>query len=191
MKDFFKIFGPVAVIIVLAWYGWWRYTYGQVPNMEARGQLGDLFGGINALFSGLALAGVVTAVVLQSHELQLQRVAMEKHREELELTRSEIKLQREQLELQREELKLSREEFHRMASANEESAKSLSRQLSLQIQASKINALSSMLASAGQRALARTTARGSFDQGSADLIETREVELTHALGSLESSIAKL
>ena len=188
MKDFFKIFGPVAIIIVGSWYGWWSYTYSHASDMEARGQLGDLFGGINALFSGLALAGVVTAVVLQSHELQLQRVSMEKQREELELTRNEIKLQREQLELQREELKLSRDEFNRMASANEASAKALSNQLSLQIQASKINALSSMLASAGQRALARTTAKGNYDQGSADLITKREDELTRALGSLENAL---
>ncbi len=46
--------------------------------LTAQGQFGDLFGGINALFSGLALAGVVTAVILQSHELQLQRTELTK-----------------------------------------------------------------------------------------------------------------
>lgn len=42
-----------------------------------------MYGSVNALFSGLALAGVIVAVFLQSRELKLQR-------EELELTRREL-----------------------------------------------------------------------------------------------------
>ena len=62
-------------------------------NIEKRGQFGDSFGVVNALFSGLALAGVIYAIILQREELQLQR-------EELEKTREEIKGQKEQLEAQ-------------------------------------------------------------------------------------------
>ena len=62
-------------------------------NLAEAGQFGDMFGSINALFSGLALAGVVIAVLLQSRELALQR-------EELAMTRGEVKLQRAQLERQ-------------------------------------------------------------------------------------------
>lgn len=38
-----------------------------------RGQFGDMFGAVNALFSGFAFAGVIIAVILQRNELALQR----------------------------------------------------------------------------------------------------------------------
>lgn len=47
------------------------------------GQAGDMFGSVNALFSGLAFAGVIIAILLQREELSLQR-------EELTLTRNEL-----------------------------------------------------------------------------------------------------
>lgn len=37
------------------------------------GPLGDSFGALNALFSGLAFAGVITALILQNREIDLQR----------------------------------------------------------------------------------------------------------------------
>ncbi len=37
-----------------------------------RGQAGDLYGSINALFSGLAFAGVIVAILLQREELALK-----------------------------------------------------------------------------------------------------------------------
>jgi hypothetical protein len=48
-----------------------------------RGSFGDMFGAVNALFSGLALAGVIYAILMQREELALQR-------EELRATRSEL-----------------------------------------------------------------------------------------------------
>lgn len=54
---------------------------------------GDAFGAVNALFSALAFAGLVYAIVLQRRELALQR-------KELRATRAELKGQREQLEAQ-------------------------------------------------------------------------------------------
>lgn len=44
------------------------------------GQFGDSFGSVNALFTGLGLAGVVYAIVLQSRELELQRQSFEANR---------------------------------------------------------------------------------------------------------------
>jgi hypothetical protein len=49
-----------------------------------RGQIGDMFGLANSLFSGLAFAGVIFAILLQRRELELQR-------EELKMTRGELK----------------------------------------------------------------------------------------------------
>lgn len=53
-------------------------------DWPTRGQAGDVYGSVNALFSGLAFAGVVIAILLQREELALQR-------EELRLTRGEMK----------------------------------------------------------------------------------------------------
>ena len=59
--------------------------------MGEAGQFGDMFGALNSLFSGLAFAGVVLAIVLQSNELKLQRKELKLQREELEMTRGEAK----------------------------------------------------------------------------------------------------
>lgn len=44
-------------------------------TLGERGTFGDMFGAVNALFSGLAFAGVVVAIVLQSQELRASRNA--------------------------------------------------------------------------------------------------------------------
>lgn len=58
-----------------------------------RGTFGDMFGAVNALFSGLAFAGIIFTIFLQRRELQLQR-------DELIRTGDEIAGQRKQLEAQ-------------------------------------------------------------------------------------------
>ncbi len=62
---------------------WGIAVYYSLPCWQDRGTFGDMFGGVNVLFSGLALAGVVVALFLQRQELKLQR-------EELKLTRQEL-----------------------------------------------------------------------------------------------------
>jgi hypothetical protein len=54
------------------------------PDPGRQGQFGDLFGSINALFSGLAFAGVVVAIFLQRHELKLQHSELAESRRELQ-----------------------------------------------------------------------------------------------------------
>ena len=61
---------------------WFATGYFLYDNPD-KGQLGDMFGSINALFSGLAFSGVIYAILLQREELELQR-------KELELTRKEL-----------------------------------------------------------------------------------------------------
>lgn len=68
-----------------------------LPDWGSRGQFGDLFGSVNALFSGLAFAGLYSALRLQHDQLALQR--------------KELSLQREELKLQREEMAASRAEL--------------------------------------------------------------------------------
>jgi hypothetical protein len=55
-----------------------------LKDMDDRGTFGDMFGGINALFSGLAFAGVIYAILLQRRDLELQRAELRGQREQME-----------------------------------------------------------------------------------------------------------
>jgi len=71
-------------------------------DLERSGQFGDMFGGINALFSGLALTGVVIAIFYQRSEIKLQRKELELTREEMRCQRKEMAGQKDQLEGQKQ-----------------------------------------------------------------------------------------
>jgi hypothetical protein len=69
---------PVVVIIAICVVGLWLLTPFAMewlvgPSWTEKGQAGDQYGSINALFSGLAFAGVIIAILLQREELALQR----------------------------------------------------------------------------------------------------------------------
>lgn len=83
-----------ALLVILVWgvSGFLLYPLSQ------RGTFGDMFGAVNALFSGLAFAGLIYTVWLQRKELQLQRT-------ELSLTRIELEGQKLQLAAQNETLR--------------------------------------------------------------------------------------
>ncbi|UTW61680.1 putative phage abortive infection protein [bacterium SCSIO 12741] len=86
----------------------------------SRGTFGDLFGSINALYSGLALAGIILTILLQRLELKNQQ-------EELQLTRKELKLTRQVFEDQSKTLRMQRFEntFFQMLSVHQEIVKDL------------------------------------------------------------------
>ncbi len=77
----------------MLWLAAWFFVYNYLPVWSERGAFGDMFGVVNALFSGLAFAGILIALYMQKHELELQR-------KELSATREELKGQKEQLEIQ-------------------------------------------------------------------------------------------
>lgn len=105
------------IILGVAILGYFLIAILVFVDMESRGQFGDMFGGINALFSGIALGGIVYTIFLQKQELGLQR----------------------------EELKLTRDELKRTAEAQEKSERALSKQAeSLKITA-KLNGKSAIL----------------------------------------------
>jgi hypothetical protein len=58
------------------------------------GTFGDTFGALNALFSGLALAGVIVTILIQRTELQNQRTELSLQRNEMKETRKEFLLNR-------------------------------------------------------------------------------------------------
>jgi len=81
LKTGLLVFGVPAVVVAI----WWWYGHNPWRTMDANqaSQFGDSFGSVNALFAGLAFAGVIIAIFLQSRELQLQREELECNREEL------------------------------------------------------------------------------------------------------------
>jgi len=50
------------------------------PDPNDRGVAGDSFGGITALFSGLAFSGLIITLVMQRRELELQRIELSETR---------------------------------------------------------------------------------------------------------------
>lgn len=81
------------------------------------GVFGDTFGGLNALFSGTALAGVIFSIILQ----------------------------REELRLQREELRLTRGELQRTAEAQEKSEKALQEQVEAMRLTARLNSINTLI----------------------------------------------
>ena len=90
--------------VIILWGLFWALSSWMYPEIECRGQFGDSFGAVNALFAGLAFAGVIYAIILQKKELELQRDELGLQRRELEDTRTEIRGQKEQLQAQNQTL---------------------------------------------------------------------------------------
>lgn len=84
----------LIIVIIAAWVLTGYFLYG----VSDRGTFGDMFGTINALFAGLAFAGIIYAIFLQRKDLELQR-------RELQLTREELDGQKQQLQAQNDTLK--------------------------------------------------------------------------------------
>ncbi|GAB3960174.1 hypothetical protein GCM10028805_57460 [Spirosoma harenae] len=96
-EDIIKYWGKRSLFLVLALWGLngLLYWYGE------RGTFGDMFGAVNALFSGLALAGIIISIQMQSNELALQREELALTRDELAATRAEFEQQNETMIKQR------------------------------------------------------------------------------------------
>lgn len=62
--------------------------------MTARGVFGDSWGGVNAIISAFAFAGVIVTLFLQNRDLNLQRKEMARQREEFEKENETLKQQR-------------------------------------------------------------------------------------------------
>lgn len=83
----------LAIIFVISLWLWVYFDY-KDEKFDKRGTFGDMFGSVNALFSGLAFVGIIMTILLQRKELILQR-------QELKDTRVEFQVQNETLKIQR------------------------------------------------------------------------------------------
>ena len=115
-KSLLWIWIVIAIIGVIAMWGlsWWGISK-FINEPTNQGTFGDMFGAVNALFSGLAFAGLIATLLYQKEELKLQQ-------EELQQTREELKGQREEFEEQNKTLKRQRFEntFFNMLSLQQE-----------------------------------------------------------------------
>ncbi len=69
--------GPACFIVfITAAYAF--YNLYSEHGWDVKGQFGDTFGALNALFSGLAFAGVIYTILLQRKELKLTREELKK-----------------------------------------------------------------------------------------------------------------
>lgn len=111
--DVRKSWWVYLVFVVLAWVISWIGTDLFINESSNRGTFGDKFGAVNALFSGLAFAGVIITILLQ--------------REELKATQNAVKAQTDEFEKQNETLALQRFEhsFFNMLSQHNEFIKVL------------------------------------------------------------------
>ncbi len=75
-----------VVFIVVVWIVNLIFGLSMSTTEDGRGTLGDVFGASNALFSGLAMAGMIVAILMQSKELELQREELRETKEELKRT---------------------------------------------------------------------------------------------------------
>lgn len=92
----------ILIMLIMAVVVIYALSWGLVDffiDYNERGSFGDKFGAVNALFSGLAFAGLFFTIVLQRKELSLQR-------EELQLTCKEMEDQTAEFEKQNSTLRL-------------------------------------------------------------------------------------
>jgi hypothetical protein len=89
------------VAILVVWVASAAAVWNYFGKPDGAGTFGDMFGAVNALFSGLAFATLIYAAWMQREELGLQR-------EELQATRAELAGQKEQMKQQGDTLKLQR-----------------------------------------------------------------------------------
>jgi hypothetical protein len=88
----------LALLVFGLWIGLPLLIYGCASSSTERaGQIGDIFGAINALFSGIALIGIVGALILQQEELSLStkelRNSAKALRKQVELAADTARLQ--------------------------------------------------------------------------------------------------
>jgi hypothetical protein len=83
-KIYSLIFVPIVVFVLYAGALLWLTWPISEVSINKSGIFGDSFGALTALFSGLAFAGMIVTILLQSRELQLQRQEISQNRTEFQ-----------------------------------------------------------------------------------------------------------
>ncbi len=73
MTLFVVILWGLSAVVILKFF----------PTWDQRGTVGDMFGAVNALFSGLAFAALIYTIMMQREEISLNRQEITRNRKEL------------------------------------------------------------------------------------------------------------
>jgi len=98
-KDGQKRLMILTISVVFIWGLSGIAIYQLIPDWSHRGTFGDMFGAVNALFSGLAFAALIYTIVLQREEIQLNRSEISMNRRELKKSASAQEEQAKQTHL--------------------------------------------------------------------------------------------
>tara|TARA_R110002012_G_scaffold263456_1_gene446325 strand:- start:164847 stop:165986 length:1140 start_codon:yes stop_codon:yes gene_type:complete len=102
-KEEYKYLKPLilgSIIIVIIFWLINMVSLGYMNSTE-RGTLGDMFGAVNAIFSGLAFAGIIISLYMQRIDLKNQQKQIELNHKEVKQTNREFKIQNNTLSIQR------------------------------------------------------------------------------------------
>ena len=101
-----KIFWIATIVVFVICTAYIILMYCIFPSdSEKRGQFGDMFGFIGALFSGLAFAGLIVTMLQQREDLQNQKDEIQLQRKDLEAQTAALQLQKEEIAQTNKELK--------------------------------------------------------------------------------------
>ncbi|MDT0123890.1 hypothetical protein Q9R46_14610 [Paenibacillus sp. RRE4] len=101
MKKSGSIFWIAAFGVLVCWIFTWIFIPMIYKESEfGAGTFGDMFGGVNALFSGLAFVGLIYTILLQKQDLALQTKAIKDQTTETTRTANELERQRKLLYFQ-------------------------------------------------------------------------------------------
>lgn len=85
----------ISIIGVIALWGLsWILIDKYIDSSTDQGTFGDMFGAVNALFSGLAFAGLIATLLYQREELKLQRKELNEQKLEFREQNKTLKRQR-------------------------------------------------------------------------------------------------
>lgn len=97
----------LLLIVILLWGTSAILILTYLEDWNSRGTFGDLFGAVNALFSGLAFAGLLYTINLSKKDLEIQRQEIEINRKELIKSRKSQQHSEKALIEQVEQMKIS------------------------------------------------------------------------------------
>src|SRR5437879_5758711 len=105
-----KLFPILIVTAVIIWVAVAVSVYYCFPTWEIRAQFGEMFGAVSALFSALAFAGVIYAVILQRQDMELSRQELTAQNQ---LISAQLVTMQESLSFERQKEALSSEPIFR------------------------------------------------------------------------------
>lgn len=103
-KTPYIVFGVISAVWVIYWLVLVLTIKNYNHDWQVRGLFGDMFGAINALFSGLAFAGLIITILLQREELKAQKEELRNNTQALKDQRLEMNHQVTAMQQQGQEM---------------------------------------------------------------------------------------